>query len=110
MLMTSSTWIRRVRVKPRYVLKHKKRKGELGNLVRQSLEDPLNALLDAEADRLTNASRYERTEGRKDTRAGSYHRKLLSKAGEVDLKVPRLLTLPFESAIIDGTCGGSFIV
>ena len=76
-------------------------KGELGNLVRQSVEDTLNALLDAEADRLTNASRYERTEGRKDTRAGSYHRKLLTKAGEVDLKVPRLRTLPFESAIIE---------
>lgn len=54
-------------VKPSCVLKHKKRKGELGNLVRQSVEDTLNALLDAEADRLTNASRYERTEGRKDT-------------------------------------------
>lgn len=56
-----------MRVKPRYVLKHKKRKGELGNLVRQRLEDTLNVLLDAEADRLTNASCYERTEGRKDT-------------------------------------------
>lgn len=76
-------------------------KGELGNLVHQSVEDTLNALLDAEADRLTNASRYERTEGRKDTRAGSYHRKLITKAGEVDLKVPRLRTLPFESAIIE---------
>ena len=76
-------------------------KGELGNLVRQSVEDTLNALLDAEADRLTNASRYERTEGRKDTRAGSYHRTLMTKAGEVNLKVPRLRTLPFESAIIE---------
>ena len=76
-------------------------KGELGNLVHQSVEDTLNALLDAAADRLTNASRYERTEGRKDTRAGSYHRKLITKAGEVDLKVPRLRTLPFESAIIE---------
>lgn len=76
-------------------------KGELGNLVRQSVEDTLNALLDAEADRLTNASRYERTEGRKDTRAGSYHRKLLMKAREVELKVLRLRTLPFESMIIE---------
>lgn len=76
-------------------------KGELGNLVHQSVEDTLNVLLDAEADRLTNASRYERTEGRKDTRAGSYHRKLITKAGEVDLKVPRLRTLPFKSAIIE---------
>lgn len=52
---------------------------------------------------LTNVRRYERTEGRKDLRAGSYHRKLLTKAGEVDFKVPRLRILPFVSAIIDGT-------
>lgn len=75
-------------------------KQELGELVRQSVEDTLNAMLDAEADRLTNASRYERTNGRQDTRAGSYKRKLLTKAGEVELKMPRLRTLPFETAII----------
>lgn len=75
-------------------------KQELGELVRQSVEDTLNALLDEEADRLTNANRYERTEGRLDTRAGSYKRKLLTKAGEVELKMPRLRTLPFETAII----------
>lgn len=75
-------------------------KQELGDLVRQSVEDTLNVLLDEEADRLTNASRYERTEERVDTRAGSYKRKLLTKAGEVELKMPRLRTLPFETAII----------
>jgi len=75
-------------------------KQELGDLVRQSVEDTLNTLLDEEADRLTNASRYERSEGRLDTRAGSYKRKLLTKAGEVELKMPRLRTLPFETAII----------
>src|SRR5512133_111500 len=75
-------------------------KQELGEMVRQSVEDTLNALLDAEADRLTNASRYERAEGRLDTRAGSYKRKLLTKAGEVELKMPKLRTLPFETAII----------
>jgi len=44
----------------------------LGELVRGSVEDTLNSLLDAEADRLCNAKRYERTEGRRDTRAGHY--------------------------------------
>lgn len=76
-------------------------KGELGEMVRQSVEDTLNAMLDEEADRLTNARRYERTDGRKDTRAGSYRRQLLTKAGAVDLKVPRLRTLPFETAMIE---------
>ena len=75
-------------------------KKELGDLVRQSVEDTLNTLLDEEADRLTNAKRYERTDGRLDTRAGHYDRKLTTKAGEVNLKVPKLRTLPFETAII----------
>jgi len=46
------------------------------------------------------ARKYERTEGRKDTRAGSYDRRLQAKAGEVTLTVPKLRTLPFEAAII----------
>lgn len=75
-------------------------KQELSELVRQSVEDTLNAMLDEEADRLTNATRYERTEERLDTRAGHYKRKLLTKAGEVELKMPKLRTLPFETAII----------
>lgn len=54
----------------------------LGELVRGSVEETLNSLLDAEADRLCNAARYERSEARRDTRAGSYERKLQTKAGE----------------------------
>lgn len=71
------------------------------NVVRGTVEETLNALLDAEADRLCQARRYERTEARKDTRAGHYTRKLGTKAGEVNLKVPKLRTLPFETAIIE---------
>jgi putative transposase len=71
----------------------------LGEVVRSTVEETLNALLDAEADRLCGAERYERTEARKDTRAGAYERHLQTKAGEVTLKVPKLRTLPFETAI-----------
>ena len=73
----------------------------LGELVRGSVEDTLNALLDAEADQLCNATRYERTQARRDTRAGSYERKLQTKAGEVNLKVPKLRQQTFETAIIE---------
>jgi len=76
-------------------------KNKLSELVRGSVEETLNQLLDQEADRLTNAARYERTEARKDTRAGYYHRSLETKAGKVDLKVPKLRKLPFETAIIE---------
>ncbi len=70
-------------------------------VVRATVEETLNQLLDAEADRLCGAGRYERSVDRVDTRAGSYPRQLETKAGEVTLKVPKLRTLPFESAIID---------
>ena len=76
-------------------------KHQLGELVRQSVEDTLNALLDAEADAITQAHRYERTENRQDTRAGHYSRKLVTKAGEVTVKVPKLRKLPFDTAIIE---------
>ena len=62
----------------------------LGEMVRGTAEETLNALLDAEADRLCGAGRYERTQGRQDTRAGSYERSLHTVAGEVNLKVPKL--------------------
>jgi len=73
----------------------------LGKIVRGSVEDTLNALLDAEAKRLCNAERYERTEARRDTRAGSYGRKLQTRAGEVNLQVPKLRRQTFETAIIE---------
>lgn len=76
-------------------------KGQLSQLVRGTVEETLNKLLDEEADRIANAARYERSEERKDTRAGYYNRKLLTKAGEVNLKMPRLRHLPLETAIIE---------
>ena len=76
-------------------------KDHLGEMVRGTVEDALNAMLDAEADRLCGAARYERSEGRQDTRAGSYDRSLHTKAGEVKLKVPKLRRQTFETAIIE---------
>jgi transposase-like protein len=76
-------------------------KRELGEVVRETVEETLNRMLDAEADELCNAGRYERSPERIDTRAGYYERGLETKAGKVKLKVPKLRTIPFESAIID---------
>ena len=69
--------------------------------MRGSVEETLNALLDAEADRLCNAQRYERSEARRDTRAGHYERKLHTKAGEDRLKVPKLRRQTFETATVE---------
>lgn len=76
-------------------------RGHLDELVRSTVEETLNNLLDAEADQLCGAKRYERTADRVDTRAGSYARQLETKAGAVTLKVPRLRSLPFETQIIE---------
>src|SRR5262245_16628824 len=76
-------------------------KSHLDRMVRGTVEETLNALLDAEADRLCNAQRYERSEARRDTRAGHYERGLQTKAGEVRLRVPKLRQQTFETAIIE---------
>jgi len=74
---------------------------KLSNLVKDTVEDTLNGLLDAEADQLCGAKRYQRSSERVDTRAGHYSRSLETKAGTVALKVPKLRHLPFETAIIE---------
>jgi len=76
-------------------------RGHVDQVVRATVEETLNSLLSAEADELCGAKRYERSPERLDTRAGHYQRKLFTKAGEVDLKVPRLRSLPFETQIIE---------
>jgi transposase-like protein len=73
----------------------------LGHIVRGTVEETLNAMLEAEADRLINAGRYERSEARRDFRSGKYERKLETKAGPVRLQVPKLRRQTFETAVIE---------
>jgi len=76
-------------------------KNHLGQIVRSTVEQTLNEMLDAEADRLCNAEKYQRNEARTDTRAGHYQRKLQTQAGQVTLNVPKLRRQTFETAIIE---------
>ena len=76
-------------------------RGHLRELVRGSVEETLNGLLDAEADALCGAGRYERSPDRVGTRAGSYKRRLETQAGKVELNMPKLRTIPFETQIIE---------
>ena len=73
----------------------------LDRMVRKSVEETLNAMLDAEADEITGAARYERSGERKAYRAGHYERDLTVKAGKMSLKVPKLKGAVFESAVIE---------
>lgn len=74
---------------------------ELKDLVRSSVEETLNSLLDKEAEELVNAQKYERSNDRQGYRSGHYKRNFLTTAGEVELKVPKLKGVPFETAIIE---------
>jgi transposase-like protein len=76
-------------------------RGHIDEAVRTSVEETLNGLLDAEADQICGAQRYQRSADRVDTRAGHYERKLETKSGSVTLQVPKLRSLPFETAIIE---------
>ena len=76
-------------------------KGELKELVKNSVEETLNALLDHEADELVKADRYERTGNRQGYRSGHYDRNFTTTSGDVTLHVPKLKGIQFETAIIE---------
>ena len=76
-------------------------KNNLKDLVRNSVEETLNALLDHEADELVNADKYERSGDRKGYRSGHYERNFTTTSGDVTLKVPKLKGIQFETAIIE---------
>ncbi len=59
-------------------------------MVRDKVEQIVNAMLDEEADLIANAAGSERSDGRKAYRAGHYARRFTVKAGELGLKVPKL--------------------
>ena len=76
-------------------------KGEIKDLVRKSVEETLNDMLNAEAEELIGASKYERSEEREGYRSGHYSRSLTTTSGEVQLKVPKLKGVRFDTAIIE---------
>ena len=71
------------------------------DLVKNSVEETLNALLNHEADELVNAERYERPGERHGYRSGHYDRNFTTTSGDVTLHVPKLKGIQFETAIIE---------
>ena len=69
----------------------------LGEMVRGTFKETLHKMLDAEADKLCNAERYQLRR----SKAGYYQRKLHIKAGEVKLDVLKLRQQKIETAIIE---------
>ena|GEM_PF-2211282 len=61
----------------------------------QQCRGDLNSLLEKEAQELTQAARYERTESRQGYRSMHYSRNLTTTSGDVTLKAPRLKNVPY---------------
>lgn len=76
-------------------------KHELRELVRSSVEETLNELLDHEASELLKAEKHQRTAEREGYRAGHYERNLTTTSGDVRLQMPKLKGVTFETAIIE---------
>ena len=76
-------------------------KGDLRELVRKTVQDTINALLEQEAEEMVGAERYERTAGREAYRSGHYKRKLVTTSGQIELDVPKLRGATFQTAVIE---------
>ena len=76
-------------------------KAQIKELVRSSVEETLNELLEKEVESLTQAARYERSEARQGYHSGHYDRNLTTTSGNVTLHMPRLKGVSFETAIIE---------
>lgn len=76
-------------------------RADLRELVRRTVEEMLNVLLDEEADDLVGAERHERTADREAYRAGHYERKLATTSGEVAIRMPKLKGMRFTTAVIE---------
>lgn len=74
---------------------------DIKELVKNTVCDVINQLLEEEADGLVNAERYERTADREAYRSDHYKRKLVTSAGEVELDVPKLRGATFQTAVIE---------
>ena len=74
-------------------------KDELRELVRKTIEETINAMLDEEADQLVGARPYERT----DERAGHYERGFTTTSGQVTLKMPELKCVSSSRLFVKGT-------
>ena len=75
-------------------------KGDLRELVRKTVQDTINALLEQEAEEMVGAERYERTVGREAYRSSHYRRKLTTTSGQIELDVPKLRGATFQTAVV----------
>lgn len=73
----------------------------LDQKVREAVKQVLEEIMNAEAEELIRAKPYERSSERQDYRNGARTRKLKTRVGEIELSVPRLRTLTFQTMVIE---------
>ncbi len=71
------------------------------DVVRKGVELVLQALIDAEATEAIGAERYERADTRTTWRNGSRNRLVTTKAGDVEVKIPKLRKGTFFPSILE---------
>ena len=71
------------------------------DVIRKGVELVLQALIDTEATERIGAARFERSESRTTQRNGSRDRLLTTKAGDVELKIPKLRKGSFFPSILE---------
>jgi putative transposase len=71
------------------------------DIIRESLALVLQALIDTEATQHIGAGRYERTDTRTAHRNGTRSRLLSTKAGDVELRIPKLREGAFFPALLE---------
>ena len=86
-------------------------KGQIKELVRGSVEETLNELLEAEAENLTQAVRYERNEQRQGYRSGRCSRSLTTTPlpGTSPSRYPGLKGSPLRPLSLSGTAAGKAV-
>lgn len=77
------------------------RAGDGVDLVRESVRLVLQELIEVEAAQVIGAGRYERTPERVTERNGSRPRELMTKAGTVELAIPKLRTGSFFPSVLE---------
>jgi len=77
------------------------RTGEAVDLIRESVRTVLQELVEVEAAEAIGAARYERTDTRVNERNGSRPRTLSTKAGDIDLRIPKLRKGSFFPLILE---------
>jgi len=77
------------------------RAGGSADVMRDAMTLVLQQLIELEADQAIGAGRYERSDGRTTHRNGSRNRLLSTKAGDVELRIPKLRTGSFFPALLE---------